>query len=393
MSSVIAVGLDIGTHTTRVVVSEVRDNHPPQILALGKSLTAGLHHGYVINRYEAVKSIQSAVRSAEKSYGKRISRVYVSIGGISLASDTVTTSLQLGPEPRDIRATDLERIHRSCEKILLGRSVNVRIVHSVPVKYQVDGALVHGNPIGLIGTKLSCKMSIITALEHHFEDLLSVVNEAGLDILDIVASPVATGLVALEQRQSVAGCALLDIGAETSSLAVYEDGVPISLCVFNLGASDITNDIALGFRIPLDQAEHIKIGKPEHTGTFSKSKIEDIIEARLGDIFELVEKHLCDIGRQGLLPAGIIMTGGGSALLHLEDFAKAALKLPAKVHRPEAMTYLRKKLPDASWLVAYGLCAVASEQQNPLFRQERIMKNMLKVTKERIIAWLTELLP
>ena len=393
MAKSFSVGLDIGTHTTRVVVSELVSGLPPTIVAIGKAETIGLHHGYVINRYEVVKSIRAAILSAEKAWGHSISSVYLGIGGIGISSEVVGVNFSLDSAPREIRKKDLEKAIDACERIVLKKTLNVRIIHAIPIKFQLDGEAVNGNPVGLVGKKLGCKAIVVTALEHNFEDLVGAVNEAGLDILDVVASPLAVGLAALEKRQMMTGCALLDIGAETTSLVIYEDGLPFSLAVFAIGASDITNDIALGFRIPLEQAEKLKLGKQDPVQQYSRSKIEDIIEARLCDIFELVDRHLAKVGRQGLLPAGIIMTGGGSILSKIEEYSKDILKLPSKVVRADQNQNGKRKLPDNSWLLAYGLSGIAEEDHNPLFRQERIVKNLMKATKNRLMEWLRELIP
>jgi cell division protein FtsA len=315
------------------------------------------------------------------------------MGGIGIASEVVGVSFALEAGPREVKKKDIEKALDACEHLVSKKCLNVRIIHAIDLKYQLDGEMIHGNPLGLTGKKLSCKAIVVTAQEHHFEDLVAAVNEAGLDILDVVASPLAVGLAALEKRQMMTGCAMLDIGAETTSLVVYEDGLPFSLHVFAIGASDITNDIALGFRIPLDQAEKLKLGKQDPVQQYSRSKIEDIIEARLFDVFELVDKHLHKIGRQGLLPGGIIIAGGGSILNKIDEYSKAALKLPSRVVRLDQNQSIKRKLPDNSWLLAYGLSAIAEEDHNPLFRQERIVKNLMKATKNRLMEWLRELIP
>ena len=189
-------------------------------------------------------------------------------------------------------------------------------------------------------------------------------ESAGVSVDDVVASPLAASYSALTRHQKEVGCVLANIGAGTVSIVVFEEDTPISLEVFPIGSTHITNDIALGLQIPLDEAEKIKI-EYDTSSPISKRKLNDIIEARLNDIFELIESHLKKINRNGLLPAGIILTGGGSGLFSLEDIAKASLNLPAKVATPITLNnngvkitgnYKDQVLNDPGWSVALGLC-------------------------------------
>jgi cell division protein FtsA len=185
-------------------------------------------------------------------------------------------------------------------------------------------------------------------------DLIAAVNEAGIEVEDIMVAPIAAGFVTLSRAQKVAGCILANIGAETVSIAVFENNVPTSLEVFPIGSTDITNDIALGLKVPLEEAEQIKIGAI--TGaSFPRKKLEEIVAARLYDIFELIETHLRKIGRNGLLPAGIVITGGGSSLNSIDILAKAALKLPSRIGSIGTLDG-KSSFKDATWAVAYGLC-------------------------------------
>ncbi len=155
----------------------------------------------------------------------------------------------------------------------------------------------------------------------------------------------------------MAGCVLANVGAETLSIVVYEENIPVSLEVFPIGSTDITNDIALGLKIPLDEAEIVKLGKS--TNQYPRKKLNDIVLSRLEDMFNLVIAHLKKIGKHELLPAGIILTGGGSGIETIEDFARAAMRLPSKIpsvvldfpSNPKS----KKQVKDTSWFVAYGL--------------------------------------
>jgi len=184
-------------------------------------------------------------------------------------------------------------------------------------------------------------------------------------VIDVVASPIAASFVTLSKSQKIAGCVLANIGAETVSIVVFENNIPISLEVFGLGGSDITNDIALGLKISLEEAESIKLGGITAT-SYSKKKLEEIVSARLGDIFDLIEVHLKKIDRSGLLPAGIIITGGSSSVGLIEDLARSYLRLPARIASLNIGDGLspnkagKFQIKNSSWSVAYGLCVIGN---------------------------------
>ena len=389
----ITVGIDIGTYQVRVVVAElVKENgkNVTKILGTGLTESKGLRHGYIINGSDVTASIEAAVKMAEKTSGVKISRAYVAVGGIGLSGITATSSAIISRADLEVTELDIEKIMEDCEENLPKNLVqNHRILHNIPISYKIDGKTVLSNsPVHMKGTKLEIKMLFITCLETHLNDLLDAVQNAGIDVIDIIASPIAASFVTLSKTQKIAGCILANIGAETISIVVFENNIPISLEVFPIGSTDITNDIALGLKIPLEEAENIKLGSLG-SNTFSKKKLEEIISARLSDMFELIENHLKKIGRNGLLPAGIFITGGGSGIGTIEDFAKVALKLPSRI---ALLTVGGEKthVKDSSWAVAYGLCMLG------LSKEEKVnlgMRNKMSKSGQKIFGWLKQFLP
>ena len=246
---------------------------------------------------------------------------------------------------------------------------NRKIIYSIPISWKIDGKAVLGRVLGMKGVKLETKALFVSCIESHLDDLVEAVEKAGVQVIDVVASPIAASFVTLSKSQKIAGCVLANIGAETVSIVVFEDNIPISLEVFPIGGSDITNDIALGLKISLGEAESIKIGGVTATN-YSKKKLEEIISARLGDIFELIEAHLKKIGKSGILPAGIIITGGSSSIGLIEDLARNYLRLPSRVASlitGESLISERGggqsakfQIKDSSWSVAYGLCIIGN---------------------------------
>jgi len=208
-----------------------------------------------------------------------------------------------------------------------------------------------------------------------------------VQVEDIMASPIAASFVTLTKRQKTAGCVLANIGAETLSLAVFENNIPISLKIFPIGGVEITNDIALGFKIPLEEAEELKRG--ERINSYPKKKLEDIVEARLSDIFDLINDHLKKIGRNGLLPAGIIITGGTASLSIIEDLAKSSLQIPSKVASPDFAKNTKNQITDGSWSVAYGLCIMGLDSES----EESTGIKMARRTRSSLSSWIKQYLP
>jgi cell division protein FtsA len=237
------------------------------------------------------------------------------------------------------------------------------------------------------GSKLEAKMLFITCLEPHLADLMYAVDRAGIEVIDVLASPIAASVVTLTKAQKIAGCVLANIGAETISLVVYENNIPISLEVFPIGSTDITHDIALGLKVPIEEAENIKMGVVTQTSV-PRKKLEEIVHARLSDMFELIEAHLKKIGRNGMLPGGIFISGGGSGIGTIEDFAKASLKLPSKIAQINLGE--KSRLGDSTWSVAYGLCMVGFSKDT---QHDIGIKGSTHDAFKKVFGWFKQFLP
>ncbi|MEK7185290.1 MAG: cell division protein FtsA [Patescibacteria group bacterium] len=366
MAKKIAVGIDIGTYQIKTVVAEATEEGGgllPRILGTGFAESRGLRHGYIINPTDVLACLKRSVVQAEKSSGVRIRKAFVSVGGVGLGSVVSSGSVIITRADAEIGKLDMDKVVEAAGKeIPPSIALNRQVIHSVPIQYKLDGKVVLGNPVGMRGAKLEAKVLFVNCLERHIEDLVDAVEAAGIEVVDVMAAPFAAGLVTLSKTQKIAGCLLANIGAETLSIAAFENNRPISLEVFPRGSTDITNDIAIGFKIPIEEAEHLKLGGLS-VGNYPKKKLDEIIEARLSDMFELIEAHLKKIGRAGLLPAGIIITGGGGGVDFVEELAKRSLALPSKV---ATILVADNKSPfkDPSWSVACGLCVFGLEAEH-----------------------------
>ncbi len=380
-------GIDVGTFQVKVVIAtDTKDaKGVPQIIGTGYAESRGLRNGYIINETDVIRSVRNAVAQAEKASGVKVKHAYISMGGIGL--DEIHSRGEAITSRADsvITQVDIDKAVQASEESIQDKIPNRKIIHAIPLNFTVDGEKVHGRPHELKGTKLEVDVLFITAFEQHLNDLVSAIESIGIKVDDVMASPLAGSLVMLTKAQKRAGCVLANIGAETVSIVVFENNTPVSLKVFPIGSNDITNDIALGLKITLDEAEKIKRGGMSST-PYSKKKLDEIISARLTDIFELIDSHLKKIKRDGLLPAGIILTGGGSGITTVQDLARVSLRLPSKIAMLDPGQ--NGKVRDASWAVGYGLCIwgmTGTEEESGI--------NLAKSTGNTILNWFKQFLP
>ncbi|MFZ2038629.1 MAG: cell division protein FtsA [Minisyncoccia bacterium] len=372
MAKKITVGIDIGTYQVKVVVAEedkLSETGLPRVIGSGLVESKGLRHGYIINYDDVAKSLKKALAQAEKTSGIRIRQSYLAVGGIGLSSIVSHGQIAISKADSEITQLDINNAIDNAREILPKNFIqNKQILHTIPIAFKIDNKLVFGQPLGMHGDKLEVKVMFVACTEHHIQDIVQAVEECGVNVTNIIASPLAGSLVATNKTQRIAGCVLANIGSETVSVIIFENNVPISLEVFPIGGTDITNDIALGLKIPLEEAECIKLKQSTGDYAYPRKKLEEIVFARLSDIFELIEAHLKKNGRSGLLPAGIILTGGTSGIATIEEMAKASLKLPSSIASLNLETSQIKNgiVKDSSWLVAYGLCLFGLSSANDL---------------------------
>ena len=389
MAEQIITGIDVGTYQVKVAIVRVphtkQERGLPQVIGTGFAESRGLRNGYIMNESDVVRSIRSAVAQAEKVAGVQVKKAYVSIGSIGLDELTSTGEIITSRADSEITNLDVEKAQQDSEDRIADLIPNRKIIHAIPLRFRVDGEEVLGKPQGMHGTKLEIDTLFVTTYEQHLNDLIGAVERTGIYVEDVMASPLAASFVLLNKAQRRAGCILANVGAETVSTVVFEDMTPISLKIFPIGANDITNDIALGLRVPLEEAEKIKrqgVGGTTHP----KKKLDEIINARLADILELIDLHLKKLRKDGMLPAGIIITGGGATTPGIQDLAKSNLNLPARIATLEFGK--NTKIRDVSWAVAYGLCMLGANDG-----EESSSIGIVKQTKHTILDWLSQFLP
>jgi len=358
MARNISVGIDIGTYSTNTVVLELEQfGKAPKILALNSVASSGLRKGNVHDIKEAAKSIKESVRAVEKTAGFPARRVYASIGGENLTSVISKGMVAVSRADSEITDNDIKRAVSNSETNL-SRMANKSILHTVPLCFKIDNEPAGKNPVGMKGGKLEVDTLFITTLTQNLNNLIKSFEIAGLTVLDVVASPIAAGYALMDKKQKEAGSILLDIGGGTVSLAVFEEGLPLSVNCFPFGSDNITNDIAVINQMPLEQAEKLKhefLKEDVKTDRATQRKLTEIIEARLSDAFELTSSHLRKIGKERTLPGGAILTGGGVNLPIVADFAKNHLKMNAEIGVCSLFESREKRFFDSKWAVALGL--------------------------------------
>lgn len=349
------VGIDVGTFYVKVVIAAPAENPdaPLQIIGTGTAVSKGLRNGYIIDKSDAAKSIREAVLRAQSSAKVVVRSARLSLGGVGLDEIRSTGDVTLTQSGGVVSDRDIERALQDSEKRASPKLVNRIVLHTIPLEYRVDGSKVLGKPAGLQGTKLSVDSLLVTTLTQHHDDMIEAVEAAGVEVESVMAAPLAASLVTLTKSQKVAGVCLANIGAETLSVIVFDNDTPVSLKVFPLGSGDITNAIALQFQLSLTEAEQTKRGGVTGSELPAK-KIDTIVSSKMKEMFTLINDHLKSIGRQRLLPAGIVLTGGGSNTPSAPDIARTILKLPSQVG--QVSNIARTASTDGTWVVAYGLC-------------------------------------
>jgi cell division protein FtsA len=365
--------VDIGTTKTVVVVGQVSEGIV-QIIGIGKAPNSGLRRGTIVDIEETVSSISSALEQAEKSSGTPIAGCFASIGGNQVISVDSKGVVAVGRADGEIVPADMERVLDAARSVAL--PPNFEILHTIAKFYAVDNQSGIKDPTGMTGIRLEVNAHVVGVQTLALKNLSKALTQSGLDIDGIVFSPLASAKAFLTKRQMEMGVVLIDMGASSTSIAVFEEGSLIHSKVIPIGSNHITNDIAIGLKISLEAAEAIKlevidadlsnIKESEKVDISKYEPIEkekptrlyvcEIVEARLNEIFTMVKQELADIERDEMLPAGAILVGGGSKLTGITVMAKKVLGLPAQDGKPVyEVSGLIDKIDDPEYSSAVGL--------------------------------------
>ncbi len=371
-----AVGIDIGTSTIRCVVAHLDgEGGTPTIVGAGSAANSGMRKGVVANLQGPASAIDTALGEAERMSGYQVDNATISINGSHILSVKTDGMIAVGAMDHEINRDDLLRIE---DVATVGKiPANREILEVVPHSYRLDGQDNIKQPLGMTGTRLEIRANVVSALAPHLHNLQKSAEMAKVNAHTIVPGVLAGAKAVLKEQQLENGVAVIDMGATTTGVAVYEEGDLQYVGVIAVGGANITNDLAIGLKTDPEVAENIKLTHAVATGhngnegvsvkdgdeihSFSASEIDEIVEARLEEIFEGVENELKKAGRAGKLPSGVVLVGGGANMKKIAEFAKQKLSLAARVGHVSGLGGAVDAVEQPEYAVACGLMLVDAE--------------------------------
>lgn len=415
MADEIITGVDIGSSQIRVVVGQVipGEDEKPQLHIIGavSSPSEGIHKATISSMDDAVSSISKALEKAERMTGVPVNGAWVSIAGHQILVQESRGVIGVNHQDTEIQEEDVERAIDAAKTV--ATPSNYEILHVIPKSFTIDGQQGIKDPVGMTGIRLEVDAVIIQTLTSQIKNLTKSIHRTGLDIDDLVFAPLATAEAVIVQRQKELGVCVLDIGASSTTMAVFEEGDILHVAVLPIGGGHITNDIAIGLRTSLDVAEQVKLGighaipsqidpKEQYSlqdfgsseaEVFNRQFIAQIIEARAEELFEAVDDELKKIDRSGMLPVGLVMAGGSTKLEGIVEVAKRVTRLPAGVGVPTHVSSVVDEIQDPSFATAVGLTvwgyAIKGSQSG---RLKLSFKGFDQVT-DKMKKWIKSLIP
>lgn len=391
----LVVGLDIGTTKICCVVGEVFDDRI-EVIGVGTVPSKGLKKGVVVNIESTVNSIKQAVALAEESAGCDLSSVYVYVGIAGNHIKGFNSPGILAINNREIKQVDIDEVINAARTVKI--SENQRIIHVMPQEYMVDDHTGIQNPIGMTGVRLVTNVHIVTADIGAVHNLVTCCNKAGLEVAELVLESIASAHAVLSKDEMELGVALIDIGGGTTDLAVFCDGTIRHTCEIGLGGHNLTNDLSVGLRTPLQEAERLKedfggaissvikpnlvvdvptVGDREPRKVTQKVLV-DILEARIIEILEILDRELIASGQKTKINGGIVLTGGTALLTNMAELAEQIFDLPVRIGYPTGLTGKVEELNNPRCTTAAGLVLFGRKKQNAINRQDGTMVSRVK---------------
>lgn len=413
--------LDIGSSMVRMAVGQLvfngyNDSQPDmQILGATEVLAEGMHKGAISSIEDVVSSISSCLEKMERTVGMPIDTVWVGVSGLHIMSQNSKGVVAASKADSEISEADVVRALEAARAI--STPLNYEVLHVLPKRFSVDGQTGIKDPVGMTGIRLEVDAQIVLGASAQIKNLTKAIYRSGLEIEDLVLSILATSEAALTNRQKDLGVVIVDLGSSTTSLAIYEEGEILHSAILPIGSGSITNDIALGLRVSIEVAERIKIeyggcfantvskkeeidlyelGTGEHE-MIKRKYLSEIIEARVEEIMQKIDGELRKVQRSGMLPAGVVFTGGGAKLPGLVDAAKQYLRLPATLGYPLNFISATDKINDLSFVNVIGLVKWGSNMSRSSQKTNKggMLSGIKKIgsSAAALKDWLKALLP
>jgi cell division protein FtsA len=400
----IIVGLDIGTTKICAIVGELTDDGI-DIIGIGSHPSKGLRKGVVVNIETTVNSIQRAIDEAEAMAGTEITHVYTGIAGGHVKSFGGRGVVAL--KDREVREADVARVIEQAKTVNI--PVDREVIHVLPQEFIVDDQGGIREPLGMTGARLEAKVHIVTGAVASAQNIIKCANRAGLNVSDIVLQPLASSEAVLTEEEKELGVCLVDIGGGTTDIAIFQNGAIVHTAVIALGGHNLTNDIAVGLRTPIDHAERLKvkfgcsltamvekadmIEVPSVGGreprVMGRQILSEILEPRVEEIFQLVHHEVERNGFSELLTSGVVITGGSTLLPGMTELAEEIMGVPVRRGVPRGIGGLVDVVKSPVYATGVGLVVYgARHQDRSMFRIRE--ENVFKKVKRRMGEWLQE---
>ena len=411
MARNIITALDVGTSTVQTVVAERKKGEQSlRILGFGNAPSNGVRRGMVTDLEEATLSIRRSVHEAQKAAGVPVRSLWLAVGGAHISVSSSKGVVAVSRADQEISQEDVKRAIAAAGTFV-AKNPNKEVLHMIPRDFRVDNEPGIKDPLGMHGVRLEVDTLIIECSTPFLKNLFRCVEGAGFKIEDYVFSSLAAAEAVLNKRQKELGTMLLDIGGGTAAFMVFEEGVPIHAGVIPVGGNHVTNDIAIGMQTRVDVAERIKLAYGSclsselpkrdnirlsefvegEDGSYSRRELAEMVEARLQDLYELVQKELKKIAKNQLLPGGVVLVGGSSLLPGIVNMAKRETKLPVELGQPQGFGETLDEKFAPAFAAVLGVAKWAD-----LRRQETGVSwnnHMVRLGQSSWLRWLKSLLP
>lgn len=404
------VAIDVGTSKICTLVGQVSDAETLRIVGVGVVPSRGLRKGFITDMEEAAKAIRESVRKAERVSGYTITEAYVGVAGSHIASQNSRGVAAIGKGDRPIDRDDIERALESAQAIAVPH--NRRIIHSLPRGFSIDGQDGIKNPLGLMGFRLEVEAHVVTGAATSVQNLVRCVEMNDIAIADLILQPLASAEAVLTQEEKNMGVALVDIGGGTTDMAVYIEGSVWETLVLGVGGNHVTNDIAVGLRTPFATAEDIKIRYAhaipdtvdaeeklevstfgdQNLASVSRQELCRIVGARVEEILESIHREIKRSGLDGLLPAGVVITGGTAELAGLRDLGAKLLELPVRIGMPRRLHGLIETVSSPAYATSVGLLLWGMQAETG-FEHTALKQGSERTWHQRLLEWLKVFLP
>ncbi|MFQ5854485.1 MAG: cell division protein FtsA [Anaerolineae bacterium] len=367
------VGIDVGTSKVCTLIGQPDPDGAVRIVGLGITPSAGLHKGIVVNVEEASAAIVASIEEAEKISGRTIERAYVGVTGEHITSMNSRGTIPIGYGSQPITSADVKRAIEAAQTIAIPH--NRRMVHVIPRAFIVDGQDGVRDPVGMQAFRLEVEVHIVTAAVASLHNLVRCVERANVEVIDLVLEPMASAEAILSSAERRMGVVLADVGGGTTDIAVFHDGTIVHTAVLPVAGHQLTNDLAVVLRTPLETAELIKVryghvipaklngAEPIDVASFGdegpqmipRDYIAQVLEARVGEILHLINTETKRSGYDGLLPAGVVFCGGSTELPGLKELARHTLEAPVRIGTPQGMSGLSDAVTGPAYATSVGL--------------------------------------